>query len=79
MIWQFRVTAEKDLAYGLSEILEEHADVISLFENTKKQTIWIVEGVVESEPNRPLLEKAITDYSVGFETGVVPFLVGRKS
>lgn len=62
MIWQFKITADKDIAYGLSEVLEEHADVISLFENPDDQTIWILEGTCEQEPDRPLLESLITNF-----------------
>lgn len=63
MIWQFRVSAEKDIAYGLSELLEKHADVISLFENPEDQTIWVIQGTCEHEPDKGILEGIINDFN----------------
>lgn len=55
-IWQFKIRAEKDIAYPLSELLEEHADVISLFEDSQDQSLWIIKGTCEKEPSRGKLE-----------------------
>ncbi len=62
MIWQFKISVEKDVAYGLSEALEKHADVMSLFESPNDQTLWVVEGTCEQEPNRDRIEGIIKDF-----------------
>lgn len=58
-IWQFKITAQKDDAYTLSEILGAQADVMSLFENPENQFEWVVEGTCEQEPQRAILEELI--------------------
>lgn len=61
-IWQFTIKADKDIAYPLSELLEEHADVISLFEDPQDQSLWIIEGISEKEPSREILEALIKKF-----------------
>lgn len=62
MIWQFTVTGSKNDIYGLCDVMEEHADVVSVFENPENEFMWTLEGTVDHQPNETLLRALIDGY-----------------
>ncbi|HBN21713.1 MAG TPA: 50S ribosomal protein L11 methyltransferase [Holosporales bacterium] len=55
-LWQLRIKADKDAAYKIGELLEGHVDVISLFEDSQDQSLWVVEGTCQEELSRQSIE-----------------------
>lgn len=70
-LWQLRIKADKDVAYGISELLENHVDVISLFEDPDDQSLWVVDGTGQEEPSRQTIEKLLEDV----DSRGVPFVL----
>ncbi|MDP4840277.1 MAG: 50S ribosomal protein L11 methyltransferase [Alphaproteobacteria bacterium] len=55
-LWQLKIKADKDVAYRISELLEDYVEVVSLFEDPQDQSLWIIEGTCREEPSRQTLE-----------------------
>lgn len=58
-LWQVKIKTDKDAAYKISELLEDHIDVISLFEDSEDQSLWVVDGTCQEEPSRQTIENLL--------------------